>query len=118
LKQLDIFQLIAASGPYGEYADKLMLFGQFVGSWDIDAIWYEQSGERRSGKGEWHFGWILGGRGIQDVLLAFGTPTHQFGTTLRCYDAAQNAWHSSWMQHQRRVYPFGRNGDRLCRCRI
>jgi hypothetical protein len=67
--QIDVFGLIAASGPFEEYSEKLMLYGQFVGSWDIDATWYAHDGTRRTGRGEWHFNWILGGRGIQDVLL-------------------------------------------------
>jgi hypothetical protein len=94
----NVFELLAASSPFSEYADKLMLFGQFVGSWDIDSTWYDPGGSSRKGTGEWHFTWILGGRGIQDVLFASGTPSHQFGTTLRCYDAALDAWHVSWMQ--------------------
>ena len=75
-----------------------MLYGQFVGSWDIDGAWYQQDGGRRKGQGEWHFGWILGGRGIQDVLFSRGAPSHQFGTTLRCYDVANDLWHLAWMQ--------------------
>jgi hypothetical protein len=55
LHQADIFGMLAAPGPFDEYADKMMLFGQFVGSWDIDGIWYQQDGTRRIGKGEWHF---------------------------------------------------------------
>jgi hypothetical protein len=98
MAQPDVFQWIAASGPFADYADKLMLFGQFVGSWEIDSIWYEPDGNRRSGKGEWHFRWILGGRGIQDVLFPSGAASHQVGTTLRCYDVALGAWHASWMQ--------------------
>jgi hypothetical protein len=93
-----VFDLVAASGPFGVYAEKLTLFGQFVGSWDIEATWYQQGGGERNGKGEWHFGWILGGRGIQDVLFAARAPGHQFGTTLRCYDVAMDAWHVTWMQ--------------------
>lgn len=98
MEQPDVFQLIAASGPFAEYADKLMLFGQFVSSWDIDSTWYAPDGNQRRGKGEWHFCWILGGRGIQDVLFASGAISYQFGTTLRCYDVALDAWHASWMQ--------------------
>jgi hypothetical protein len=76
----------------------MMLFGQFVGSWDIDGTWYQQGGESRQGKGEWHFAWILGGCGIQDVLFTSGAAPHQFGTTIRCYDKAMDAWHIVWMQ--------------------
>jgi hypothetical protein len=65
-----VFDLLAATRPFTEYADKLTLYGQFVGSWDIDATWYEREGGQRKGTGEWHFAWILGGRGIQDVLFA------------------------------------------------
>jgi hypothetical protein len=32
MKQLDVFDLLVASGPFAEHAEKLMLYGQFVGS--------------------------------------------------------------------------------------
>ncbi len=116
MSQNDVFDLVAASGPFAEYSEKLMLYGQFVGSWDIDATWYQQDGTRRTGKGEWHFQWILGGRGIQDILFASGAPPHQFGTTLRCYDIAMDAWHIAWMQPAggEFVYLLGREvGSRI-----
>ena len=94
----DVFDLLAATGPFAEYADKLTLYGQFVGSWDIDGTWYEREGGQRKGTGEWHFAWILGGRGIQDVLFASRACPDRFGTTVRCYDAAADAWHVVWMQ--------------------
>jgi len=112
----DVFNLIAASDPFDEYAEKLMLFGQFVGSWDMDGAWYQQDGRRRTGRGEWHFDWILGGRGIQDVLFASGAPAYQFGTTLRCYDSKIDAWHLVWMQPAsgEYVYLLGRKaGDKI-----
>lgn len=43
---------------------------------------------KKKNKGECHFAWVLGGRGIQDVLFATGAPSNKFGTSLRCYDIA------------------------------
>lgn len=94
----DALSLLAAPGPFADDADRLMLYGQFVGAWDVDVTWYQADGGRRQGKGEWHFAWILGGRGVLDVLFASGAPAYQYGTTLRCYDKAMDAWHIAWMQ--------------------
>jgi hypothetical protein len=110
------FTLLAHDEPDDEFRAKMMLFGRFVGSWDIVSTWYQPDGSTRSSKGEWHFAWILGGRGIQDVLFATGAPARQFGTTVRCYDTAMDAWHVSWMQPAggEFVYLLGREvGDRI-----
>jgi hypothetical protein len=41
-----------------------------------------------------HFGWILGGRAIQDL---WGGPAEDgFGTTIRCYDRGLDAWRVGW----------------------
>lgn len=90
-------ELLAADGPFADSADQVMLFGQFVGSWEVQLIDLQADGTRSEAQREWHFAWILGGRGVQDVLFARGAPTHQYGTTLRCYDAALDAWHVTWM---------------------
>jgi len=111
-----VFDLIAASGPFDEYAGKMMLYGRFVGDWDIDAAWYEQGAVCKKLKGEWHFAWILGGRGVQDVLFVVDAPPHKFGTTLRCYDPTEDVWHISWMQPYggEFVHMVGRQvGDRV-----
>jgi len=90
---------IRASGPHAPYSEKLMLYGQFVGSWNIISNWFNAAGEcTKQAAGEWHFDWILGGRGVQDVLFRSGAPADEFGTTLRCYDAKLDVWHISWMQ--------------------
>ncbi len=39
--------------------EKLMLFGQFVGDWEIESEWYLPDGSIPKGRGEIHFGWIL-----------------------------------------------------------
>ncbi len=111
-----VFDLLAASGPFPDYADKLMLYGQLVGSWDIDAKWYASGKPPRTGKGEWHFAWVLGGRGVQDVLFSAGAASHKFGITLRCYDPDHDVWHVTWMQPYggEFVYLVGRQvGDRI-----
>ncbi len=97
MERPDIFELLAASGPYAE-DEQALLYRPLIGSWDVDVTWYQPGGEQKKGTGEWHFTWILGGRGVQDVLFGTGAPAHQFGTTLRCYDAALGVWHVAWMQ--------------------
>jgi hypothetical protein len=100
-----MIELLAAPGPAEEHADDLMLFGRLVGSWDVEATYFDHAGavtgERR---GEWHFGWILEGRGVQDVLLGppleerrrSGEPADEYGTTVRLYDPASRTWHVTW----------------------
>ncbi len=90
-------ELLAADGPAPSHADKLMLYGQFVGSWDIHSTNFNADGTRTERQGEWHFAWVLGGRGVQDVLFASGAPAHKYGTTLRCYDETHDVWRVSWM---------------------
>lgn len=116
MKPVDIFGLLSADGPYVENAGKLMTYGQFVGSWDVEATWYDREGGERHAKGEWHFAWVLGGLGIQDILFAVGAEPHDYGTSLRCYDAAADVWHVVWMQPHGSefVYLTGRHaGDRI-----
>lgn len=94
-----------AAGPGGEHADKLMLFGQFVGSWR--ATWSPVGAGREptSLHGEVHFGWILDGRAIQDIWIVpirrewtQSEPSVGFyGTTIRFYDPSLDAWRSTWI---------------------
>jgi hypothetical protein len=97
-----VLSLLASSGPpEGETSElmaELMLYGQFAGSWSMEGTWYGRDGSSRTGTGEWHFGWVLGGRGIQDVLYATGATPDQYGTSLRAYHPAIRAWHVTWMQ--------------------
>lgn len=115
MNNFDFSDRLLASEPFAEYMDKLMTYGQFVGSWDVDGAWYSDGQVSRTGKGEWHFHWILGGRGIQDVLHRTGALPHEVGTTLRCYDASIDAWHIAWMHPAsgEYVHMIGRRMDHL-----
>jgi hypothetical protein len=74
------------------------LYAGVIGSWHIDATWYDGDGNVKRGKGEWHFERILGGLGVQDVLFAEGSAPHEYGTSLRTYDSGAGVWHVVWMQ--------------------
>ncbi|MEN6571214.1 MAG: hypothetical protein ABFD24_05160 [Anaerolineaceae bacterium] len=97
MKTHSAFDLLSASGPFIAQAEKLMLYGQFVGTWNVESVWYKGDKVVRKAKRSWVFDWILGGRGIQDVLFAEGVKPSQYGTTLRVYDELLDAWHITWM---------------------
>ena len=100
----EMLRALSADGPVPELSDKVMLFGQFVGSWDLEMVGYPPDGTRVEFTGEWHFGWVLDGRGVQDVLDVRPRsaprgdgPRGGKGSTLRVYDPAMDAWWVSWM---------------------
>ncbi len=92
---------LAADGPDPNSEEKLMLFGQFIGDWDIVEARYTQAdGTEVKMKGEVHFRWILGGKAIQDVWMGCRKESKKiilFGTTIRFYDPKINAWRSTWL---------------------
>ena len=94
---------LRADGPRPEIADKLMLFGQFVGAWDVAITNMQPDGTTINVEGEWHFGWALEGRAIIDVWIAPRRSLRDtagsggYGTTVRFYDPAIDAWRSTWI---------------------
>jgi len=94
------------AGPAGEHAEKLMMFGRFVGSWDLEWTGAGPDGTRTTMNGELHFGWVLGGRAIQDIWIVPGRgrpgegqgPLAFHGSTIRFYDASIDAWRSTWIE--------------------
>jgi hypothetical protein len=98
-----------AGGPNAALAGKLRLYGQFVGSWRADIDYVPPEGSERHAEGEWHFDWALDGRAIQDVwifparhLRTGGAEAwHFYGTTVRIYDPALDAWHIRFFEPSR-----------------
>src|SRR5207302_4874595 len=71
--------------------------------WEVDVVNHLPDGKTQTLKGEWHFGWILGGAAVQDVWTvptraqrAAGEPLVACGTTLRFYDPKIDAWLILW----------------------
>ena len=91
---------LGAEGPFPQLNEKLMLFGQFVGDWEMDARYRQPDGTETKANGETHFGWILKGRAVQDVWMSKDERTGKAspsGTTVRYYDRKIDAWHSIWI---------------------
>jgi len=111
---IEALELLAADGPHADHADELMLFGQFVGSWDVDAKLVDRDGTSQPHGGEWHFAWVLEGRAVQDVLVsprladrAPGEPAFEYGSTVRFYDPERKLWEITW------ITPVSRRVERL-----
>jgi len=100
---------LKASGPVSELADKMMLFGQFVGDWECDVVLIQPDGSKVNGSCEWHFGWILQGRAIQDVFIAHypdagsDERSNTYGTTVRWYDPKADVWQIRWINARQNV---------------
>lgn len=96
---------LVSKGPGPGLEDKLHLFGQFVGSWDLEVSQVKPDGTRAVVPGEWHFAWALDGRAVQDVWIAPSREARrkdpsipgEYGTTVRFYDPAIDAWRSTWI---------------------
>ena len=92
---------LGADGPHPEFKERLMLFGQFIGDWDIVEARYPQpDGTEIKRQGEIHFGWILDGRAIQDVWMTYRENPRRVvpvGTTIRFYDPKRGIWQSIWI---------------------
>lgn len=99
-------EALHATGPAGQYAAKLELFGRFVGSWRLDWTGTGTDGQPATMTGELHFGWVLGGRAVQDVWIVPGRglpgegepPLAFHGSTIRFYDPTIEAWRSTWVE--------------------
>lgn len=95
------FDALRAEGPVSEHAGKMGLYAWLIGDWTMDAVVYRDDGTRHQGTGEIHFGWVLGGRAIQDVWIL---PGIFHGTTLRIYDPAIDAWRILWNDPVKQYY--------------
>src|SRR5262249_53627889 len=52
---------LLAPGPNPALAEKLQLYGQFVGDWDLSVTTISPEGVTNNYKGEWNFRWVLEG---------------------------------------------------------
>src|SRR5579885_85599 len=60
---------LIASGPAPDLADRLKLYGQFVGAWEAEGEAFLPDGSRRRHYWQTAFAWVLEGRAGQDVWI-------------------------------------------------
>ena len=99
-------EALAASGRSPEIPESFDLYGWLVGSWELEVLHYRVDVRERGLKGEVHFAWVLEGRVVQDLWIMprrdqrTGPPDKMcdmYGTTLRVWDAALQAWRVTWI---------------------
>jgi hypothetical protein len=101
-----LLDALGADGPSTDRAGKMDLYGRLIGSWELDVTQISDDGRKRRRRGEWHFGWALEGRAIQDVWIVpprgelrdgdAAAKVNSYGTTLRVYDPEIDAWRIQW----------------------
>jgi hypothetical protein len=97
-----IEQLIA-DGPHAALGAQAEVFAPFIGSWELSCVLIASAGSRTELAGDWHFGWIMGGRAVQDVIWLYSPGERprlaadlRGGTTLRTFDAKTGRWRASY----------------------
>jgi hypothetical protein len=84
---------LTAAGRHPDLSEQQDLYGRLIGSWKIDMRLYDEAtGEWVTGTPEWHFGRILDGLGVQDVLRGRSGA----GTTVRVFDPSAGVWRVGW----------------------
>jgi hypothetical protein len=96
---------LTATGPNPDLKEKLDLYGQLVGVWDVDNRYLDRSDRRwHSGTVVWTFGWILDGHAVQDVMrFRFADGSTPIGTTMRLLDPTSDAWNVVWFPQSGKV---------------
>lgn len=107
LEQKSFFTVLAAERRSHEIPESADVYGWLVGGWHLEVLHYKGADVSALQLGaEAHFAWVLEGRAIQDVWITprrenrtseLGETNNMFGTTLRVWDRAIQAWHITWM---------------------
>jgi hypothetical protein len=111
--------VLASSGPHPSLGDEVKTFDRFVGAWDAEFTSYRDGGKVYHRKGELHFGWVLDGRAIQDLWIAYPTAARkerEIGTTIRFFDASLKQWRIVFILPEFNyvvTLQGGREGDRI-----
>jgi len=81
------------------------IYAPLLGSWDVQVVDYPETGEPVRNSGEWHFARVLEGRAVQDVWIVpprgarfpASRNNNRYGSSLRIFDPARNAWKVIWV---------------------
>ena len=110
---LELPTALLSAGRAPDLPEANDLYGWLIGSWALDVRRYagvDLTG--RGVRGEVHAARVLEGRGIQDAWImpprgarpGPGDPMNMYGTTLRTWDPALQAWRIAWSNPARSHY--------------
>ena len=102
---------LGAADRAPEIPEAADVYGWLVGSWTLEVRYYAGVNVSALGVGgELHASRVLEGRGVQDVWIMpirrdratpFDPARNMYGTTLRIWDAALEAWRITWINPAR-----------------
>lgn len=100
-----LWRVLGSPGPHPGVARRSTLYDRLLGDWEVEVLDFDSSAPPRASRGEWHFGWVLEGRAIQDVFIvpALGErggpvgPGNRYGTSIRVYDPRSDEWLVRWI---------------------
>jgi uncharacterized protein len=93
--QSDMIAALFSSKPHPSLGEQGKVFDRFVGTWDCDYTFYIGDGNVRHSSGELIFDWILDGRAVQDIWIAYPkdeAKERSIGTSVRFFDTKSNMW--------------------------
>lgn len=104
----DFPSALCAPGRSPEIPESADVYGWLVGDWQLEVCHYlDFDVQSRPVRGRVHAGWVLQGRAVQDVwFYSFGAAAGSdkmitYGTTLRVWDPAIDAWRITWINPAR-----------------
>ncbi len=105
--QFNMLEALHAKEPAPHLAVGMMLYGQFVGSWEGLVVVHRSKNVKHEAPMEVHFDWVLEGKAIQDVWIAPSRSARHipeilkkvnfYGTTIRIYDPDEDLWNITWI---------------------
>jgi hypothetical protein len=115
-----MIRTLAADHPHPSLAAQSRVFDHFVGTWNAQYTHFAADGavlEQYTGRVL--FGWILGGRAMQDIWI--GDPVGErseasMGTSIRFFDTSIGVWRVIWIAPEEGVVVTvqgGLVGDRI-----
>jgi hypothetical protein len=114
-----MINVLASREPHPSLGEEAQTFDRFVGTWDAEFTSYRDGGKVYHRKGELHFGWVLDGRAVQDLWIAYPTTDHkerEIGTTIRFFDTSLKQWRIVFILPEYNYVVTaqgGREGDRI-----
>lgn len=114
-----MINVLASGEPHRSLGEEAQTFDRFVGTWDGEFTSYREGGAVYHRKGELHFGWVLDGRAVQDLWIAYPTAERkerEIGTTIRFFDTLIKQWRIVFILPESNYVVTaqgGREGDRI-----